>query len=205
MQTLTPWQPPDDLRPTPALKRQLERRVLAPARRIGEELSLVAITEPPPPVSIMHPPQGGTWIAARADCDPVAEVRGALHAPEAEIARLAKLYEAGVDPDVILVGHQLPDRWQPGDPVPAAYLPAEVATVDRLLATQAAVAGIGFDFLRTLAGIRVGLGAATAAGISRAADAVAALDPFLLFGTRDTESGLIGWTFAGAWDERPAR
>jgi hypothetical protein len=205
MQTLTPWQPPDDLQPTPALKRQLERRILAPARSIGEELSLVAITEPPPPVSIMHPPQGGTWIAARHDHDPVAEARGALHAPEAEIERLTKLHEAGVAPDVILVGHQLPDRWQPGDPVPAAYLPAEVATVDRLLATQATAAGIGFDFLRTLAGIGVGLGAVTAAGIGRAVDAAVSLDPFLLGGIHDPKTGLIGWVFLGGWDERPAR
>ena len=204
MKTLAPWQQ-SELRPSPALERQLERQVLAPARSVGEDLALVAITEPPPPVSIMHPPQGGTWIAAYHDSDPVAQARGALHAPEAEVARLTKLHDAGVEPDVILVGHQLPDRWQPGDPVPAAYLPSEVATVDRLLATQAAAVGVGFDFLRALAGIGVGLGAATAAGVGRAADAVAALDPFVLAGVREPKTGLIGWVFLGGWDEQPAR
>jgi hypothetical protein len=202
MQTLIPWQQPD-VQPTPALERQLERRVLAPARSIGENLPLVAITEPPPPVSIMHPPQGGTWIAAYHDSDPVALARGALHAPEAEIRRLEQLHKAGVEPDAILVGHQLPGRWQPGDPVPAAYLPAEMATVDRLLATQAAAVGSGLDFLRTLAGIGVGLGTATAAGVGRVADAAAALDPFILGGVHDPGTGLVAWTLLGAWDEQP--
>jgi len=202
MQTLIPWQQPD-VQPTPALERQLERRVLAPARRIGENLPLVAITEPPPPVSILHPPQGGTWIAAYHDSDPVALARGALHAPEAEIRRLAQLHKAGVEPDAILVGHQLPGRWQPGDPVPAAYLPAEVATVDRLLATQAAAVSAGVDFLRTLAGIGAGLGAATVAGVGQLADAAVLLDPFVLGGITEPKTGLVGWVFLGGWDERP--
>lgn len=202
MQTVIPWQQPD-LQPTPVLERQLERRVLAPARSIGENLPLVAITEPPPPVSILHPPQGGTWVAASYDRDPVALARGALHAPEAEIERLTRLHKAGVDPDVILVGHQLPGRWQPGDPVSAAYLPAEVATVDRLLATQAAAVNAGVDFLRTLAGIGAGLGAATVAGVGQLADAAVLLDPFVLGGINEPKTGLVGWVFLGGWDERP--
>jgi len=202
MQTLIPWQQPD-VQPTPALERQLERRVLAPARSIGENLALVAITEPPPPVSILHPPQGGTWVAARYDHDPVALARGALHAPEAEIERLTRLHKAGVEPDTILVGHQLPGRWQPGDPVSAAYLPAEVATVDRLLATQAAAVNAGMDFLRTLAGIGAGLGAATVAGVGQLADAAVLLDPFVLGGINEPKTGLVGWVFLGGWDERP--
>lgn len=205
MQTLTPWQQPDPLRPTPALERQLERRVLAPARSIGEDLSLVAITEAPPPVSIMHPPQGGTWIAARHDHDPVAMARGALHAPEAEIERLTRLHEAGMRPDVILVGHQLPGRWQPGDPVPPAYLPGETSTVNRVLAAQSSAVAFGLGLVQAAAGIGVGLGQAAAAGVARLGESAAALDPFILGGTREPQTDLIGWVFLGGWDEQPAR
>ncbi|HXF31573.1 MAG TPA: hypothetical protein VN522_08625 [Solirubrobacterales bacterium] len=204
METLTPWQQPE-LRPTPALEHQLERQILAPARSVGEDLSLVAITEPPPPVSIMHPPQGGTWIAARHDRDPVAAARGALHAPEAEIERLRRLHEAGMRPDVILVGHQLPGRWQPGDPVPPAYLPGEAATVNRVLAAQSSAVAFGLGLVQAAAGIGGGLGQAAAGGVARLGETVAALDPVILGGTREPETGLIGWVFLGGWDEQPSR
>jgi hypothetical protein len=205
MQTLTPWQQPAELRPSPALERQLERRVLAPARKLGEDLPLVAITEPPPPVSIMHPPQGGTWIAAHADRDPVAMARGALHAPEAEIERLTKLYDAGMRPDLILVGHQLPGRWQPGDPVPAAYLPGETSAVNRVLAAQTAALGFGLGLIQAAAGIGVGLVGAAAGGMGNLVDAAAALDPFVLAGIRDPQTGLVGLVYLGGWDEQPSR
>jgi hypothetical protein len=192
--------PQADLRPAPALAQRLERQVFAPARQLGEELSLVAITEPPPPVSILHPPQGGTWIAARHDSDPVAAARGALHAPEEEIARLTQLHRAGVDPDVILVGHELRSRWRPGDPVPAAYLPGESSTVGRVLGVQAGTIEAGRRLLRAVAGIGVGMGTAAAVGLAK----LALVDPFVLAGVRDPQTGLVGWVLLGAWDERSA-
>jgi hypothetical protein len=137
------FQPQEDLNPTPALERRLEEQVFAPARSIGEELSLVAITEPPPPVKTIHPPQGGTWVAAYHDTDPIAQGRGGfLHAPEDEIERLTGLFEV-VKADVVVVGHELPGHWRPGDPVPPAYLPGEASTASRVLAAQAgAVSGL---------------------------------------------------------------
>ncbi len=162
-------QPAGRPKPTPALARRVERQVLAPARMLGEELSLVAVTEPPPPVSIMHPPQGGTWIAAYHDSDPVALARGGyLHAPEAEIERLTRLYEAGVDPDAILIGHQLPGHWRPGDPVPPAYLPGETATVNRVLAAQAGAVGVGLGLLRAAFKAGAVIGTTAAAGFNTA-------------------------------------
>lgn len=214
MQTLVP-SPQAALRPTPALTRQLEEQVFAPARVIGEELSLVAITEPPPPISILHPPQGGTWIAARHDSDPVALARGALHAPEKEIARLTQLHRAGVDPDVILVGHELPGRWRPGDPVPAAYLPGETSTIGNVLAAQAAAVELGRGLLRGVAKIGIGIGVGVGAGLATAAVGIGSMsslgdgdfvmiDPFVLAGVRDPQTGLVGWVLLGAWDEQSA-
>lgn len=207
MEILT--QPGSRQEPTPVLAERLERQVFAPARSIGEELSLVAITEPPPPVSIMHPPQGGTWVAAYHDTDPVARGRGGyLHAPEDEIERLTRLFEAGVQPDVILIGHQLPDHWRQGDPVPAAYLPGEVSTANRVLAAQAGAVEVGLGLLRAAAKVGAGVGAATVGSAAFAGVGIASLallDPFILGGVREPKSGLIGWAVLGGWDEEPAR
>lgn len=192
--------PQADLRPAPALRQRLERQVFAPARQLGEELALVAITEPPPPVSILHPPQGGTWIATRHDSDPVAAARGALHAPEKEIKRLTHLQRGGVDPDVILVGHELRSRWKPGDPVPPAFLPGESSTVGRVLDVQAATIEAARGLLRAMRRIGIGLGAAAAVGLAN----LAFVDPFVLGGVRDPQTGLIGWVPLGAWDEQSA-
>lgn len=201
MQTLVPWEQPER-RPTPALSRRLERQVLAPARSLGEELALVQITEPPPPVSIMHPPQGGTWIAACHDTDPVVAARGGyLHAPEAEIERLTQLCEAGVEPDVILIGHQLRGRWRPGDPVPPAYLAGEAARVNRVLAAQAGAVEVGVGLLRAALKMGAGIGAAAFAG-AVALGSGPLLDPFVLAGVK--HGGLVGWVPLGGWDEEGA-
>jgi hypothetical protein len=201
MELLAP--PRERPKPTPAMTRRLERQVFAPARSLGEELALVTITKPPPPVSIMHPPQGGTWVAARHDCDPIAAARGGyLHAPEAEIERLAQLHEAGVDPDVILIGHELQGRWRPGDPVPAAYLPGESARVNRVLAAQAGAVEVGMGLLRAAFKMGAGVGAAAFAGVGAIGTAIA-LDPFVLAGVN--HNGLVGWVALGGWDEEPSR
>jgi len=163
---------------------------------------MVAVTEPPPPVTIWHPPEGGTWIAAYHDTDPIAAARGGLRAPEAETKRLKRLHEAGVRPDVILIGHQLEKRWQPGDPVPTAYLPGEQAALRRILNVQTAAFGIGWDVLRAMAGLGVGVGAAAVLGA--AAFAGAAVDPFVLGGAVDKQRGLIGWAYLGGWHESAA-
>lgn len=196
-------------KPAPVLAERLERQVFAPARSIGEELALVSITNPPPPVKIMHPPQGGTWVAAYHDTDPVARGRGGyLHAPKDEIERLTRLFDAGVEPDVILIGHELPGHWRQGDPVPAAYLPGEASTASRVLAAQAGAVEVGLGLLRAAAKAGAGIGKATvgaAAFAGAAIGSVAVLDPFVLGGVREPKSGLIGWTVLGGWDEEPAR
>jgi hypothetical protein len=194
---------------SPALSERLEHQVFAPARVAGiENLAIAAVTEPPPPVSTLHPPQGGTWIAAYHDSDPVALARGGkLHAPEAEIERLMRLHEAGVKPDAVLIGHQLPGHWQPGDPVPLAYLAGEATTVSRVLAIQAGAVGVGLEVLRAAvkvgAGIGLAIGAVGLAG-GAALGATVLVDPFILVGVHERESGLIGWVFLGGWDEESA-
>src|SRR3954451_13290463 len=149
----------------------------------------------------MHPPQGGTWVAAYHDTDPVDQGRGGyLHAPEDEIERLTRLFEAGVEPDTILIGHQLPGHWRQGDPVPAGYLPGESSTASRVLAAQAGAVEVGLGLLRAAAKAGTVIGPATVGAANFAAAAIGSLvllDPFILGGVRESESGLIGWAVLG--------
>lgn len=184
--------------------RLLEQCVLAPARSAGEELSVVAVTEPPPPVTVWHPPEGNTWIAARHDADPVALGRGALHAPEREIARMKRLSRAGIRFDVILIGHELPGRWYPGDPVPEAYELGAKAAHQRTVTAQRTAFELAAVLLQAVVGSAAlavrGVGMATAG----AAAALSTLDPLVLGGLADPATGQIAWVYLGGWDEEAA-
>lgn len=189
---------------TPKFARLLEQRVFAPARAVGEELTVAAVTESPPPVTVWHPPQGGTWIAARHDADPVALARGATYAPKREIKRLKRMGRANVRFDVVLIGHELAGRWTLGDPVPEAYAPGAQAASSRVVAAQQATFALGRELLRMAAGAAGqaarGIGAVAGDGAAALA-AVAAVDPLVLGGVRDPETGLIAWIELGAWYE----
>jgi hypothetical protein len=178
----------------PAFARLMERCVLAPARSIGEELPVIAVTEPPAPVTVWHPPQGNTWIAARHDADPMTLGRGAMYAPKREIGRMKRMGRAGVTFDVVLVGHEIPGRWYPGDPVPKAYEAGSPAAVDRVVATQRAVFDVASGLLRAAAR---GAGVATAGVLQ----AMVSVDPLVLGGLRDPHSGQIAWVYLSGWYE----
>lgn len=191
----------------PAFARLLERRVLAPARAVDEELAVVAVTEPPRPVQVLYPPHGGTWIAALHGTDPVALARGATYAPPREIRRMKQMRRAGVDPDLVLILHELAGHWRQGDPVPDAYAPGARATVGRVVATQAGMFEVGRTLLRAAAGATEraarGIGAATVGAAAGLAEVVA-LDPVVLGGVRCPDTGLVAWVKLASWHEEPA-
>ena len=191
----------------PAFVRLLERRMFAPARSVGEELAVAAITEPPPPVQVLHPPHGGTWIAALHDADPLALARGATYAPKREIRRMERMRRAGVNPDLVLILHELGGHWNLGDPVPEAYATGSQAAADRPVAVQQATFEFGRELLRAVAGAAGqaarGIGAATAGSAAALAEVVA-VDPVILGGLRDPKTGLIAWVQLGAWHEESA-
>lgn len=197
----------------PELNERLERQVFAPARSIGVDMPLAAVTDPPPPVEIKRSPKGTWWLASTFDADPVALSNGGLTtAPPEVVAELRALRVAGVDFQFIYILHELPGKWTPGTPPPRMRL-AGSSTVDGapVVKMQEAVFAAGLEALRATvkaAGIAArGLATAgvavAAAGAAGAAGAVA-FDPVILGGVQDPESDRIAWVTLAAWDEVPS-
>lgn len=101
----------------------MRHRVLEPARRHGLDLSLAAVTPRPADVEVRRSPHGTWWLAATAEADPVALSNGGVtHAPPEIVRDLRSLRAAGVDFDFIVLAHELPGTWNPGEPVPKMRL-----------------------------------------------------------------------------------
>lgn len=200
---------PSDSTPIgPKLAERLERQVFAPARSIGADLPLTAVTDPLPPVEVRRSPRGTWWLAATSDADPVTLSNdGVTKAPPEVVDRLRRLRAAGVDFDYIYILHELPDTWTPGTPPPTMQLAGnrnvDSASVARL---QEATFTAGLGAARVTAKM-LGIAArgALMAGTAMAGAMAAAIvyDPVVLGGIQDPESGRIAWVTLAAWDEVP--
>ena len=180
----------------PELGAELERRVFGPAKAAGSELSVVAVTDPPPPVQVQKAPDGSWWVDADTDADPVAMARGGItKAPPEIVDNLRSLREGGVDFDCLRVLHQLPADWEPGTPPPKMELapigPSKSAPV---VAFQEATFGLAAKVVGAVAAV---------ADATVAAVGDMTLDPVVLGGIKDPESGQIAWVGLAAWDEVP--
>lgn len=193
----------------PQLGELLERQVLAPARSIGVDLPLAAVTDPPPPVEVRPSGNGTWWLASTFDADPVALSNGGVtKAPREVVEGLQALRAAGVDFDYIYLLHELPAEWTPGTPPPAMRI---AWTTDdhgaSVVKMQEAVFAAGLDGLRAavkVAGIAI-RGVATVGAVTGGAAVAGAIayDPVILGGVEDPESDRIAWFALAAWDEVP--
>lgn len=190
---------------------RVEQKVFAPARAAGiESLAIAAVTDPPPPIETRRSPQGTWWVASTFELDPVARSSGGFtKAPAEVVTGLRSLREAGVDFDLVWVLNELPPEWVPGTSAPPMRIlgSGEEMEIGRVVQAQEAIFAAGLEALR-LTGQVLGLaargvatvGAATVAGIGQAV----VLDPVILGGVRDSESGLVAWVPVAAWNETPA-
>jgi hypothetical protein len=184
----------------------IERQLLAPARRAGEELAIVGVTSLPRGPLVQRSASGTWFIASDWPDDPSLKQDGAIAIPEAELERLHRLRNAGVRPDFLWIAHELPENWKPGQSLPtivpdapryreldnrmaAAIRPVLTATVG-----LAVVAGLG------LAAGTLAAGTAIAAGAVAAGTAIATLDPVILIGVRHPREPLVAWALAAQWD-----
>lgn len=191
------------LEPSLALAARLEERVFGPTRAAGSELSVLAVTDPPPPIEIRRSPHGSWWLAANSDADPMAlSNEGFTYAPSDVIDNLRLLRKAGVDFDYIFVLHEIPGDWQPGTPLPKMKLAGTgESTTAPVIAAQEATFEVGRQLLRA-AGSVVGIAATGMAALAAGAASVA-FDPVVLGGIEDPETGQIAWVGLAAWDEVP--
>jgi hypothetical protein len=93
-----------------------ERRILSPAREAGYELHLVGATVYPQRQMIAKT-QYGQWLFVDHWVDPTADKDGKLHVPPDQQPRLLEL-DRLIAPGLLFMGHQLPDSYREGDPIP---------------------------------------------------------------------------------------
>jgi hypothetical protein len=188
----------------PKLADRLEREVFAPARSIGADVPLVAVTDPLPPVEIRRSSRGTWWVASTFEANPVVLANGGVtKAPPPVIEELRALRAAGIDFDYIYVLDELPGTWIPGTPPPAMQ-PLRNDSAAGVVRTQESIFAAGLAGLRaaTKVAASAGRGGITVGAVAGAALAGAiAYDPLILGGVTDPDSGRIAWFTLAAWDE----
>jgi hypothetical protein len=177
------------------LRDRAERHVLSPARQRGYELRLLGATVLPQRQTIVRSAHG-TWLFVDHVEDPTAlEYDDKIPIPAAEHAKLLDLYEGGVNPDLVWLGHQLPADYCDEDPLPRLVPdPAHLREKDQRLV----------QWLRTGAklwlGAAAGLGALALSPLAIAGAAGAGLDPIVLGGVRDPELPVVQWVLLAQWE-----
>jgi hypothetical protein len=184
----------------------LDKQVLDPARRAGYDLPVVGTSPAPEGLVTWKAPTERWWIFASHRDDPVAAEAGGLVVPPDVYSRLTELLKHGFAPDIVVVGHEMPGRWSPGDPLPEADRKRESSAQT---AATAAAACARSDAARQVSrgAIKVGwtlaqAGAALAIGVGSLLAELAvsvALDPIVLAGVRVPDSDLVIWVEVARW------
>ena len=182
----------------------VEERLLAPARRA--EVVVPVLGTAPKPTERIHwqAPTGRWWLIDDFRSDPTAETYGGVVVPADVRGRLKDLLRAGFAPDLVLVGHEMPDQYTPGDPVPnlvpeqapASPIPATLVNPSPDAALEAARQGTkGVLTLSRLAGkaLLALVGTAVAAG-----SVLSRLDPVIVAGV-EIRPGVFAWVEVDRW------
>ncbi|MCA9859866.1 MAG: hypothetical protein KC438_09095 [Thermomicrobiales bacterium] len=187
------------------ISKAVEERLLGPARRADVVMPVLGTA--PKPTERVHwqAPTGRWWLIDDFRSDPTAETYGGVVVPVDVRDRLTDLLRAGFAPDIVLVGHEMPDRFVPGDPVPD-LVPGQATPSDRMPATlvnpstDAALEAARQGSEKALALTRLA-GKALVALVSAAAAAGSALgrlDPVIVAGV-EVEAGVFVWVEVDRW------
>ena len=191
--------PPVDVSVSGALAERAEARMLAPARQRGYELRLVGATVLPQRQVIARS-EWGTWMFVDHVEDPTAhEYGGKIPIPAAEHAKLTDLAQAGVRPDLLWMGHQLPEEWRKGDAIPQLVpAPAHLREKDERLVRRLTT---GTKLFLGASGALLTAAAAPLALAGLAGAAVGAgLDPIVLGGVRHPDAPVVQWALLAQWE-----
>jgi hypothetical protein len=177
----------------PRLVELAERRMLSPARELGYELRLVGATVLPQRQVIARTSQGA-WLFVDHVEDPTAEqYQGKLPIPADQHTRLTELYRAGVRPDLVWLGHELPATWREGAPIPKLVPPPRhLREKDQRLTQRLRVATE--LFLKAI-GATLSVPFAVAGAIAEAG-----LDPIVLGGVRHPQAPVVQWVLLAQWE-----
>lgn len=179
----------------PLLLEMTEQRMLVPARRVGQELAVAGTTALPQSQEVVDT-QWGKWLFVDHVEDPTAtQYGGDIPVPEKDHAKLVMLDRAGVRPDLVWLGHQLPASWKVGDPVPVPA-PRPLREKDAQLAQRLAVTTSWFlkaaGALLAAAAAPAALGAVAFAGVG--------LDPIVLGGVKHPDHPVVQWCVLAQWE-----
>lgn len=168
--------------------------MLEPARAAGIELTTVDPTAVPSSQQVCWT-DFEAWLFTEFSDDPAARANGGkLPIPLRIHERLSTLADAGVDPDLVWLAHQLPETWLDGDPIPDLVPPPpHLHRIDELLLTP--VRGI-----KKLAGlISVGV-REIPLGVAAFIDgATSGLDPVVLGGVMHPTLPIVQWAVLAQW------
>lgn len=184
----------------PTESQPLNARVLEPARRAGlGDLHVIGRSEQPPNGYPWRAPNGHWWAFFDHASDPTAEVYGGVVVPADIRARLERLLTAGFDPDVVLIGHEMPREWTPGEGLPSLLpkRPAAGRSVAITIARPGFDPALRFGGAVALVALNVGAGALRLA--EAVARSVASLDPVVLAGVRHGD-GSLTWVEVCRWN-----
>jgi hypothetical protein len=117
--------------------------------------------------------------------DPTANgYRGRIPIPKEQLAQLTEIYREGAHADIVFIGHQLPDSYRDGDPLPPLVPdPPDIRKKDERLRLRLAKAG---DLFKGAAA------SLTAVGVG--------LDPIVLGGVKHPELPVVGWCVLAQWE-----
>ncbi len=193
--------------PSTALVDGTDQRLLLPARRAGHELPIIGTSDEPDGDLYWQAPSGHWWLFTDRRTDPTAEVYGGVVVPEDVREKLVDLLREGFAPDRILIGHEFPLDWAPGDPRPDLVPKAHPRLAQRPAAEVFRQADIPTVSTRgtlklgraVLTGMKALLVGAAAVG-SVIGMALSQLDPVVVAGVRDPRTGAVTWVEVARWD-----
>ncbi len=182
----------------------VRQRLLQPADHAEHSLEVLGRSEQPPNGYPWLAPTGRWWTFFDHDSDPTALMYGGVVVPADVRVQLEQLLRKGFAPDVVLIGHELPAPWEPGDPLPAlvpaapppaelettrqvSYLPVPKRSANMAVRAAGALGKAAFAIGKSAAQIGVAVGAS-----------LAQIDPVILAGVRH-EDGLVTWVEVVRW------
>jgi len=184
------------------LKEAVSRRVLAPARLIGEELEVAGLAPIPDGPLVQQTPHGTWFFAADYLNDPGLRQDRAIAIPDRELTRLHQLRDAGVSVDLIWIAHELPEHWRPDVPLPLVVPDApRYRQLDQSL--EKFVIGAAQLTFKAARGIAIATAAAGALGVGLVggiATAGVGVDPVILGGIRHPSEPIAFWVVLAQWE-----
>ena len=174
-----------------------ERQMLSPARRAGYELRLVGATVLPQRQTIERT-KWGTWLFVNHAEDPTSEEYGGrIPIPPDQLARLRELDRIGVTPKHAWIGHQLPDTYEDGAPLPRLVPdpPSLREKDERLTLGLASATSLYF---KAITGFLAGAGTAPLLALGAAAGA--GLDPIVFGGVQHPDLPVVEWCVLAQWE-----